>query len=306
VAISGTLHHRIILADHNGKIRHIYGGMAAGLKDGTAAEARFSSPQGLAYTEHGLYVADTANHAIRFIDFNTQSVKTVAGNGKQGEYVRGEHDALDISLRSPWDIAYAPPMLYIAMAGSHQIWRLNTQTNRIAPYAGSGYEDILDGPLDAAAFSQPSGLSLMGDWLYVADAEDSAVRRIHLRERRVETLVGQGLFDFGDKDGAFGQALLQHVLGVAALDDNRIAIADTYNHKIKLLDLNRHTVSTWIGTGKPGKNKDMINDAKSVMLNEPGGLTIYKNGLYITDTNNHRILHYDMNAATLREWPLKP
>ncbi len=228
VAISDSLHHRIIVTNHDGEVEGIYGTGESGARDGGAVSAQFSSPQGLAFAAAGLYVADAGNHQIRFIRFSDDSVITVAGTGEAQLARRGEFDALETGLRSPWDLVLHAPWLYIAMAGNHQIWRLNVETGKLSRFAGSGREGIADGRLHRAEFSQPSGLSLAGDWLYVADAEDSAVRRIALKAKRVETLVGTGLHDFGDQDGKFRQALLQHVTGVVALDGATVLIADTY------------------------------------------------------------------------------
>lgn len=297
VAIADSLHHRILLTDAKGKITQIFGGGTAGFKDGDPSTARFFSPHGLCFGSGGLYVADTGNHAIRFIDLARRSVTTVAGNGRQAGSIRAEAKRHEVGLRSPWDVACQDGTLYIAMAGSHQIWRLDTRTQGIAPFAGSGREDIADGNLSAAAFSQPSGLSLFDHWLYVADAEDSAVRRIDLRSgsEKVETLVGTGLFDFGDRDGAFANAKLQHVMGVAALDENRILIADTYNHKLKMLDLRSRTVTSLAGNGKPGKELN---------LNEPGGLAVLGGAALIADTNNNRIMSYDLRTGRIGDWPV--
>ena len=142
----------------------------------------------------------------------------------------------------------------------------------------------------------------MGEWLYVADSEDSAVRRIHLSDGNVETLVGQGLFDFGDLDGPFSTARLQHVLGIAALDGDTIFIADTYNHKLKKLRLGPGRIETMAGGGKAGKPPD---DAREPELNEPGGLAIFGRTILIADTNNHRIAQYDTDTEKLRNWPLR-
>jgi len=273
VAIADSLHHRVLLTDTKGKITQIFGGGAAGFKDGHASTARF-------------------------IDLTRRTVTTVAGNGRKGGAVSAEAKGLEVGLSSPWDVACRDGTLYIAMAGSHQIWRLNAKSQRIALFAGIGREDIADGKLSEAAFSQPSGLSLFDHWLYVADAEDSAVRRIDLRSGRekVETLVGTGLFDFGDRDGAFANAKLQHVLGVAALDENRILIADTYNHKLKMLDLRSRTVTSLAGNGKPGKEFN---------LNEPGGLAVLGGTALIADTNNNRIVSYDLRTGRVSDWPVR-
>lgn len=301
VAISDTLHHRIILASRSGKIEKIIGGKSSGFVNGAYTSARFKSPQGLAFSDSGLYVADTGNHSIRFIDLEAEKVSTVAGNGKNEVHRGREYSAIKIGLRSPWGLALKESQLYIAMAGIHQIWRLNLKKKTIGPYAGSGREGISDGSLKRSSFSQPSGLSFIGELLYVADAEDSALRRIDTGKQQVETLAGTGLFDFGDRDGPLNKAELQHVLGVAVLDRKRIFIADTYNHKLKLVDLTKGTITTVAGTGKPGKGDGL---ALSSALNEPGGIAVLDGKILIADTNNNRIMQYDLKSRRLSEWKL--
>lgn len=298
VAISDTLHHRIILADHSGRINKIVGGKASGYRDGAVEEARFSLPQGLAFAKNGLFVADTGNHLIRWIDLNTGNVKTVAGNGELDLPRFGKFNALRVKLRSPWGLAIKGRYLYIAMAGTHQIWRLNATAQQIEHFAGSRREGLRDGSLQHARFSQPSGLSVAGKWLFIADAEDSAIRRIDLEQAHVETIIGTGLFDFGDRDGSFQEAELQHVLGVGAIDAKHLVIADTYNHKIKWLDLVQREITTLAGTGQPGSGKT------PPQLNEPGGLAVLDNLILVADTNNHRIMKYDLKTRAMEEWKL--
>jgi thiol-disulfide isomerase/thioredoxin len=303
VAISDTLHNRIVVTDHQGNIESLFGGPDAGLRDGAADTARFASPQGLAFDAGGLYVADTGNHAIRYIDLLRGEVTTVAGGGEQEIGHQGDYVATAVRLRSPWGLAVREQSLYIAMAGNHQIWRLELESGRIADYAGSGREGLRDGALERARFSQPSGLSLHGKWLYVADAEDSAIRRIDLDNERVETLVGTGLFDFGDRDGAFDKAQLQHVLGVAAVDDSTIVVADTYNHRLKQLDLVKQQVVSLAGTGMPAREQ---GEARTLHLNEPGGLAVLGDRVLIADTNNNRIVDYNLQSGRAAEWVVTP
>jgi DNA-binding beta-propeller fold protein YncE len=299
IALSDTLHHRILITDHQGAVQHTFGGPVAGLVDGGAAQARFSSPQGVVFGDGRLYVADTGNHAIRVIDLKTAEVTTIAGTGRAGLIDTGGADARKVNLRSPWDVALDGDRLFIAMAGDHQIWSLDLVKGHIGVYAGSGHEGVRDGALKDAEFSQPSGLSLADDWLYVADAESSAVRRIHLREERVETLVGTGLFDFGDRDGSFAQAQLQHPLGVAVTADGDVLVADTYNHKVKRLRVQSRTVETLLGTGAPGDGK---GPAADTALNEPGGLAVLGNTVLIVDTNNRRVMRFSLQEPTAQEW----
>ncbi len=133
------------------------------------------------------------------------------------------------------------------MAGPHQIWKLDGDEKLIAPYAGNGLEDIVDGALipgapygvGSSSFAQPSGLASDGKQLFVADSEGSSIRTVPLDGKgQVQTLVGTAqlttrrLFTFGDVDGNFGSAKLQHPLGLV-YDNQRLYVADTYNNKIK-------------------------------------------------------------------------
>lgn len=302
VAISDTLHHRIIVADAGGRIIQTFGSGSPGLRDGKTREAQLNAPQGLVFGDGILLVADTGNHAVRLLDLKSGRVTTLAGTGRIGLLEQGEHDALHLDLRSPWDLALKGSDLYIAMAGSHQIWRLGLKDGKIRPYAGSRREGIDTGPLDRASFSQPSGLALSGEDLFVADAEASAIRRIRMDEGRVENLVGKGLFEFGDRDGALSDALLQHASGVALLDDDRLLIADTYNHKVKLLDLKQGQVTTLLGTGKPGSR---LGTTEETQLNEPSGVAVLNGHILVADTNNHRTLELDPDKGEVRRWPLQ-
>src|SRR5205085_272485 len=132
------------------------------------------------------------------------------------------------------------------MAGSHQLWTLDLNKAELAPYAGDGREQLENGPLSEAAFAQPSGLAGDGNTLYVADSEASAIRAVPLggAGQGVTTLVGQGLFEFGDVDGTAYQARLQHARGLA-WHDGKLYVADTYNNKIKVLDPARRTCATY-------------------------------------------------------------
>src|SRR5438876_2418636 len=148
--------------------------------------------------------------------------------------------------------------------------------------AARGREDIDAGPNLRATPAQPSGLDTDGQRLYFADSESSAVRAADFApDGYVQTLIGEGLFEFGDRDGKALQARLQHCLGVS-YHKGKIYIADTYNNKVKTFDLTAKECSTSIGSGEPDE------------LYEPGGLSVWeKDGaarLYVADTNNHRVM----------------
>ena len=297
VAISDTLHHRIIITNHQGKLEHIIGEGIAGFRDGNYAEARFKQPQGLSFANQILYVADTGNHSIRSINLSNHTIKTIAGTGAVTLNIEPNKPATNTALRSPWDLVVWNKKLIIAMAGQHQIWALDLKENTIKPFSGNGREALVDGTLMQASYNQPSGLSLSQNKIYVADSEASAVREIDLEQGQIRTLVGKGLFDFGDKDGKLDEALLQHNLGVAALSDEQIFIADTYNHKLKRLDIAANTIETVSAIENP-------DPEQSLSLNEPGGLAVLNDTILIADTNNHRIMQYKPSSKALSLWPI--
>jgi len=298
--IADSDHNRIVIARLDGTLMETVGTGAHGADDGGFDRATFFRPQGMALDGDTLYVADTENHLIRQIDLKAKTVTTIAGTGKQMR----EHDfvgpARTVSLNSPWDLQLVGRTLYIAMAGPHQIWQMDLTLREVSVFAGSGREARLDGPVGEAAFAQPSALASDGKSLFVSDAEANIIRAINLGAgAKVRTLVGGDLFDFGDKDGFEDEVRLQHPLGLARWND-KLLIADTYNHKIKVLDPGRRSVHGFAGSGKPGQV-----DGKNPSFYEPGGLAVAKDKLYVADTNNHAIRVVDLNSKETKTLPIK-
>ena len=183
------------------------------------------------------------------------------------------------------------------MAGFHQVWQLDLSTGEITPFLGSGREGLADGDADSAMLAQPSGLVAAEGRLYWVDSETSSVRMANLSGRpEVETVVGQGLFVFGDEDGLGAQVKLQHPLAITVHGDE-LFIADSYNHKVKRVFPHNRACVTYLGGGQPGLVDGVSNSAR---LYEPGGLSIAGDQLFIADTNNHRIRVADLNTQSVR------
>ena len=298
--IADSNHNRIVITKLDGTFVETIGTADAGAADGGFDKASFYRPQGLALAGDSLYVADTENHLIRRVDLKTRIVETVAGTGKQTrEYPPKGGPARTTALSSPWDLQLVERSLYIAMAGPHQIWKLDLDNNAVSIFAGSGREARLDGSLSESGFAQPSGIASIENTLYVADSESNIIRGIDIGGGTVKTLVGGDLFEFGDVDGSGDDVRLQHPLGIVAAGD-KLLIADTYNHKIKELDPKRRRVVSLFGTGKPGQV-----DGSSPSFYEPGGLTVANGKLYVADTNNHAIRVVDLKTKQASTLPIK-
>ena len=295
--ISDTGHNRIVVTDFAGSNPWVIGSGEEGLVDGDFAEARFHNPEGLALDGETLYVADMRNNAVRRVDLNERTVSTVAGTGEPGMGYAEAGPARSIDLRSPWDLALHGTTLYIAMAGTHQLWALDLPSGMLRPYAGNGREGIRDGDLENAWLAQPSGLDTDGSKLYFVDRETSSVRTADLPPYdEVRTIVGTGLFDFGDVDGVGERVLLQHPLGLA-LGDGVLYLADTYNHKIKLVYPAERRVESWLGDGTPGHTDGIGSAAR---FHEPAGVAPAAGKLFIADTNNHLIRVADLMSGEVK------
>ncbi|KAH0506982.1 NHL repeat-containing protein 2 [Microtus ochrogaster] len=333
LVVADTGHHRILVIQKNGQIQYSIGGPNPGRKDGMFSESSFNSPQGVAIVNNAIYVADTENHLIRKIDLDAEKVSTVAGIGIQGTDTEGGERGEKQPISSPWDVVVGTSgsevqknnILWIAMAGTHQIWALLLDSGSLPKrselekgtclrVAGSGNEENRNNAYPhKAGFAQPSGLALASEdpWscLFVADSESSTVRTISLKDGAVKHLVGgerdpMNLFAFGDIDGVGINAKLQHPLGVAwDAKRNLLYVADSYNHKIKVVDPKTKVCSTLAGTGDAN---DAASSFAESAFNEPGGLCVGESGrlLYVADTNNHQIKVMDLEAETVSVLPI--
>ena len=291
--IADSNHNRIVVTSLTGEVAQVIGSGEEGLADGGFSSARFNHPQGMALDGEILYVADTENHALRKVDLVSGLVSTLAGDGNQGHRREGHGPGFSTQLISPWDLAFHDNKLYIAMAGCHQLWVMDLELGIVGPYAGSGAESISDGVLAEATLAQPSGITTDGNRLYFADSETSAIRSAELDPRgKVRTIVGLGLFEFGDRDGEGHLVRLQHPLGVVH-QNGALYVADTYNHKIKVIMPIPRSSTTLLGTGSAGWRDGGPADAA---FSEPSGLSIAAGKMFIADTNNHRVRVADMET----------
>jgi thiol-disulfide isomerase/thioredoxin len=274
--VSDTAHHQLVELEADLVTeRRRFGTGRRGLVDGP--DARFSEPQGLLLLPDGdVLVADSVNHALRRVRLADGHVATVAGTGEQLRE-RVEPGSASAALSTPWDLAWWDGRVVVAMAGTHQLWTWDGTAATVL--AGTTNEGLRDGPPHEAFLAQPSGLAAAGPTLWVADSETSALRE--LRDGLVSTAVGQGLFDFGHRDGPADEALLQHPLGVAVLPDGSVAVADTYNGAVRRYDPATRTVGT------------LATD-----LREPSDLLVDGDTLIVVESAAHRLVRLPIPAST--------
>jgi len=317
--VADTGHHRLLVATLDGEVLDVVGATGArGFVDGAFEEARFHAPNGLAVAPGKLYVADTENHAIRVVDLAARTVTTLVGTGRQGRDLVGGRAGREQPLSSPWDLVFeADPAggpggrLLVAMAGVHQIWAVDVATGRAERLAGSGHEaNRNSADPKVTAFAQPSGAALGRDGaLYIADSESSAIRAIGVGAKYYARAICGGnkadpsnLFAFGDVDGRGDRARLQHPLGVLfvpgdvwggdAADGDVLVVADTYNHRLKVVraPIEQGEVARWSGAGEPAA-APADGPADVARFAEPSGLALDAVGrrVLVADTNHHAI-----------------
>ncbi|GEA80265.1 thiol-disulfide isomerase/thioredoxin [Cellulomonas uda] len=314
-------HHSLAELEADGEtlVRRIGAG-ERGLVDGGPDEARFSEPNGLClvpdelrpWLGYDVLVADTVNHALRGVRLDDGTVTTVAGTGEQlmvgaSDNVSAElgggtgagfaGPARAVRLSSPWDVAWSQEWgaFVVAMAGNHTLWAFDDKEGSIAHVGGTMNEGLLDGPLPEAWFAQPSGLAVGPDRrIWLADSETSALRVVTpthatIGDGTVRTVVGEGLFDFGHRDGRADEARLQHPLGVAVLPDGSVAVADTYNGAVR-----RYV---------PSRTDDEPGEVTTIAtgLAEPSGLVVLGEGadavLLVVESAAHRVTRVPLTGV---------
>ena len=275
IAIADSGNDRVIIArlegPSNGTIERVVEG--------------FDYPQGMALDNDTLYIADAGNHSIRGVDLKSGAIRTVAGTGSQ---MRTRGDKAKGAMSSPWDVAISGRALYVAMAGTHQIWSVDLDSGASRVHAGTGGEAIQDADNANALLAQPMGITLHDDNLFFADSESNAVRSTETTAiGSVKTIVGTGLFDFGNVDGQGDDVRLQHPQGIAPHPEGGLLVADSYNDCIKHIDPAARSSMTWLGG-----------------FNEPTGISCSDTHAYVADTNAHRIMVVDLETREMTELTL--
>lgn len=176
--VADTMNHKIRRVGTDLTVSTIAGTGRDGFMDGSAIEARFASPEGIAVDDGGaVYVADTLNHRVRMIAGGV--VSTIAGSGEAGARDGGPQQAM---FRQPHGLAFDEGgNLIVADTGNDLIRSIAAETFLVRTITGilpANQKNVLvDGPVSAARFSSPIAVAIAGA-IYVADTENDAVREV--------------------------------------------------------------------------------------------------------------------------------
>lgn len=271
-----------------------YGLPIGGYRDGSTGSAMFNEPRGMVLSHDGLlYIADSGNGAIRYID----------ENGQVHTFV----DGLDYPTGVVFD---QQGNLLVSETLAHRILQINPD-GEISILAGGGYEqqgdwligDYQDGTGEQAQFNEPTGLAMDANrLLYVVDTANQRIRTV-TNEGQVNTLAGyvdQNIPDTpyfvgGYIDGQANTARFNFPQGISIGLDGRIYISDTYNHNIRMIDPDLN-VQTLIGFDEHGRQD---GDRTAARFDGPVGIIHSGDGLYVSDQWNHTIrrITYEEIAA---------
>ena len=258
---------------------------------GAAATASLNMPHEIVFDRDGhLYIAERDSHVVRRVDAKTGTISTLAGTGTAGFGGDGGAAARAL-LRAPHSVAIAPDgRLLICDTGNHRLRAVDLATGRIETIGGTGERvPTPDGaPLRGTPLNGPRAVAIDGDGaIYLALREGNAIYRIAPRTGTLHHLAGTGIQGHTGDGGPARLATLGGPKGLA-LAGRSLYVADTENHAIRRVDLDRGTIETVLGTGVRGDGPEP--DPRQCRLARPHGVFAAADGaLYVGDSEAHRI-----------------
>ena len=270
---------------------------------GSALKARLVTPVGLARDAQGnIYIAERGAHRIRRVDARTGVITTIAGTGEAG--FAGEGTAATTARFTQPDglIVDRDGNLIIADPFNHRIRKLDQRSGIITTVAGTGEAGFSgDGGLATAAqLNGPFGISLdRNGVLYIADTENHRIRRVDPATSRISTVAGNGVWDFaGDGGPATGASFARPHL-VVADGDSAVLIGDSFNFRIRQLNLRSGIIRTIAGIGLRGSGGDG-GRATDAAITYMGGIVVLPNGdVLVSSLAEHRIRRIDRRTGMI-------
>jgi DNA-binding beta-propeller fold protein YncE len=296
IFVSDQLGDRVLGLTIDGNVMYCIGNGEKGFKDGTLEQAALNGPRGMAMDSENfiLYIADTDNHAVRKVDLINDEVTTIMGVGRPPRKMPKKIVGLNSAINSPTDLLLDGNDLYISMQGSNQIWKMDLRTEVAEPIAGTEVFGFSNGEALKSQLASPSGLANdVSGAVFFTDAQASSLR--YVDGDKVRTSVGEGIFTYGYADGKKEDVKLRYPNGIVAYD-NKIYLADTYNHCIRSIEPFKERSETVAGNPDIAGYRNGFNP----LFNQPMDVAMLRNILIIADAGNGAIRTLNLETGEAR------
>jgi DNA-binding beta-propeller fold protein YncE len=185
--------------------------------------------------------------------------------------------------------------LFIADSNHNRI--LITKLNgELVSVVGSGKASLTDGDFSSAAFNRPQGMTTDGKFLYVADTNNHAVRRVDINGKTVETIAGTGEQKFNYDGGEAKKTPLNSPWDVLLLN-GRLFVAMAGQHQIWQMDLEKQTIAPFAGSGREAR---FDGDLDTSAFAQPSGLATDGKFLYVADAESNVIRQINLTSETVK------
>jgi sugar lactone lactonase YvrE len=262
---------------------------ASGLTNATGAAARFNLPGALCGDGTNLFVADSGNNEIRKVVISTGAVTLIAGSTTG---LAGSSDLLGTAagFSSPQGVFCDGANVYVADSANHTIRKIALSNNQVSTLAGKatvkGPDDGTGGVNGTARFNVPVAIWGDGTNLYVADHDNSTIRKVAIIDGTTTTVSGvAGSVSFADGTGApGGTARFANPNGIWGVGGN-LYVSDQKNNAIRIVSKSTGAATTLAGL--PGGFSGTTDaTGTSARFSGPTGLTDDGSSLYVTDQFN--------------------
>lgn len=258
---------------------------------GPAVLASLASPLDIAIGASGsIYIADTGNHRVRMI--RNGIITTVAGNGVQ-DYSGDRGQATAASLNSPVGVALdVTENLYIADSFNNVIRMVLKSTGIITTIIGNGFFGFGGDNSIASSMSvllgRPLGIFFTASGnLFILDSGNHRIRIVMKDTGIISTVIGNGIRSYGGDGGKALSASIDVPLGIAEDAVGSIYIADSFNHRVRMI--RNGIITTVAGNGVQDYTGDK-GQATAASIDTPSGVALDVSGnIFIADSGNNRI-----------------
>jgi streptogramin lyase len=278
-------------------------------------DSAFYWPVDMTFASSGTYILDWNNHRVRRVT-EDETLETVIGTDFVGDGPRDLSDAqapgapgTEVTLNHPTQLTEMPDgsMLLVSWH-NHKIRHYDPETGMVYIACGSAPGHRGDGgPLRPALLDQPQAIALSGDGsMFILDQRNQVIRKVD-PDGIISTVAGQVKVAGFEGDGGdpalakfnFPTGSNPQPNGSMVYAAAKLYVADTLNHRIRVIDWDKHTIDTLAGTGEPGFSGDG-GPAAEAQINNPRKLTLGPDGrLYFGDEYNHRIRAIDLETGII-------